>query len=390
MTKLLADPQGVEAALNRSGFAAVTAELQRAVSAAVELEDLSGYEVFMPLEAVDRFTRQVERLWGELGRIVRGDEVKDPDYWGRERQYARLERLRRHRFSEEDPLIWGLLLLHAEKVVHDKQLPAPQTPRVNRLAFGLGFLPDLGWGQGRFNLKLGLSLLAEKRYGAFPHTPATHLATGDTVSAFIDFYHAKLGRLKRVSLRRRIELIEMNQQAVEALDFLKTTGEVYRGWLMVGFAFLAPYALAPELVAAGGVATAAGLRAAAQAKEAATFVSTATEGSRAMLAIMQLGPSFFELAVTVGRIFLERPENQPLTPGEVFELLISGLGAIPSARLGYFLMGMAIAAPLEATQEFMAWLLQAGQALQERLTAAQADLELETFDSEHTFILELD
>lgn len=381
MTKLVADPQGVEAALNRSGFEAVTAELRRAVSAAVELEDLSGYEVVMPLEADDMFTRQVERLWGELMRIVRGEEVKDPDYWSLKRQYARLEKLRQHTFSEEDPLIWGLLLLHAEKVVHDKQLPAPQTPRVNRLAFGLGFMPE-GW--------LGLSRLAEKRYGAFPHTLANHTATGDTVVAFIHFYHKKLGRLKRVSLRRQIELIGMNQQAIEVLNFLKSTGEDYRGWLMVGFAFLAPYALAPELVAAGGIVTAAGLRAPAQATEAATFVSTATEGSRAMLAIMQLGPSFFELAVTVGRIFLERPENQPLTPGEVFELLISGLGAIPSARLGYLLMGMAIAAPLEATQEFMAWLLQAGQALQERLAAAQADLELETFDSEHTFILELD
>jgi hypothetical protein len=391
MTILLADKHIVQDALSRTGFEEVTSELRRATLAAVELDDLGGHEFVMPFEAYDMLKRKVEGLWRELSLIVQAD-AREPDYWSRERQYARLERLQQHRFREQESLVWGLLLIHAERIVHDEQLIGPRTPRINRLAFGLGFVPDFGLGEGRFNLELGLRSLSGERYGAFPHTPEKHVSVADTIAAFIHFYHSKLGRLMRVSLRRRIELIEMNQRAVDALDFLKTTGEIYRGWLMVGFSFLAPYALAPELVAAGGVVTTTGttgIRAATQAEQVASYVASATEGSRAMFAIMDLGPSLFDLALTLAKIFHGR-ENKPLTPGEVFEIIMSGLGAIPSARLGYFMMGMTIASPFQATQDFIAWLIQAIQSAAARFDAAQADLELEAYDSVHTFVLDLD
>jgi hypothetical protein len=237
---------------------------------------------------------------------------------------------------------------------------------------------------------LGLQEMAATRYGAAPLTAETHQRTGHTVVAFIHFYLAKLQRLKRVSAQHKIALLALEQGALDALDFLATTSEIYRGWLMVGFAFLAPYALAPELVAVGGVATQAGVRAASQAETVAAQLASGTEGAQAMLAVVDVAPAFFELALTLGRIFLGRPADQPLTPGEVFELIMSGLGAIPSARLGYLMTGVSVASMFDSTQDFLAWIVQAGLALEERVAAAHAGLELDTYDSVHTLVVDLD
>lgn len=384
---VIADKAGVEEALNHRGFVPVTDALRRATTISVELGDIGGYEVVVAFEAYDALRGRVERLWSALyfiGRIGKGTK----DYYQIEQQHQRLDLMRTYRFSETDPTIWALLLIHAENTHQPAALTA-ETPRINRLAHAMGFLP----AYGTIGSLLGVdpvSELARNRYGAEDPTLWRRSSSGEGISGFIHFYHGKLGRLKRVSRTHKMALIAMEQGALASLDLLHTVGEIYRGWLMVGFSFLAPYALAPELVAAGGVATFTGIRAATQAENAATFAANAADGARAMFAIMDLGPAFFDLAVTLGRIFKDRPADTPLTPGEVFELLMSGLGAIPSARLGYFLMGVSIVEPFVATREFMGWLIQATVSIEAKLAAARQDLALETYDSVHTLILDLD
>ncbi len=368
-------------------------KLARTAVEVVNIGDSNGHEIVLPLDSYARLYKRVDRLWHELMAVVLPGYLRD-DYYSTKRQYERLEQLRSHAFRENDSVVWGLLLI---KVLYEPPDPvkelSPVVPTVNRLAYAMGFFPDLGIPFDFANKSLGLDLLQE-RIGVDPVVPPrieTHARAQDTVGGFIHFYLSRLGDLPRVSKRRQLELIEMEETGILALQMFHSLGEVYRGWLMVGMAFLAPYALAPELVAAGGtVAIEGGLEMAAQAELAAAVIAQQQVATRMMLLFIDVAPPFFDLAITLGKTFLNRPDDKPLTPGETLNLIISALGAIPSAKLGYFMMGFMILTPLDATKEFLKWVEHGIASLTARANAAKAGLELQLYDSLHTLIVDLD
>lgn len=383
MTELRPDRAALRDALASGGdFAAVSSRLVKAVDVAIDVGDVGHHEVSASVDAYGRHERDVARLWRRLTQVARraGGDATD---WSVEAQARRLRALKSERI-DADPLIWALLLLHIRKLEPRLAL-GPDAPAVNRIGYALGFRPDLLWDawarrwlEANRTGGAGGALVEDSAYW---------------VHAFADFYLGKIAPIKQVSLQRRMELARLEERALNLLDFWGTVGEVHRGWMMVGFSFLAPYALAPEVfgigvfAGAGRVVGAGGLlRSATQAERLAHF---AADGGLVVLRIAEIGGPFIDLSHTLGTIFFERPPDTPLTPGEMFVLFIDVIGAIPSARLGYAMTGLSIATTLETSEDFVQWLDQTLAALEMQLAAQEVGLSSETYDSAHSFVVDL-